>query len=162
MCLLIKKSEYNKYTFKKKSETVRYTGASSQRMNRWCLSGWLNGMRRLLVFSNCDNHVASASVCFLFYNVYFYLFVYLFGCTGSSPQHVGSLATLLKLLVAAVWNLVSWPGIQPRPPALGVRSLSHWTTKEAPTCFEVREFLSLIFVWALPWDWEFVWAVAQR
>ena len=25
------------------------------------------------------------------------------------------------------WNLVQWPGIEPRPPALGVQSLNHWT-----------------------------------
>ena len=54
------------------------------------------------MFGKCDNHMASASACFLFCNVYFYLFVYLFGCTGSSLQHVGSLATLLKFSVAAV------------------------------------------------------------
>ena len=29
-----------------------------------------------------------------------------------------------------MWDLVSWPGIKPRPHALGVQSLSHWTTKE--------------------------------
>ena len=27
-----------------------------------------------------------------------------------------------------VWDLVPWPGIEPRPPALGVWSLNHWTT----------------------------------
>ena len=29
-------------------------------------------------------------------------------------------------------DLVPWPGIEPQPPALGVRSLSHWTTREVP------------------------------
>ena len=29
-----------------------------------------------------------------------------------------------------VWDLVPWPGIEPRPPALGVWSLSRWTTRE--------------------------------
>ena len=33
-----------------------------------------------------------------------------------------------------MWNLVSWPGIEPRPPALGAWSLSHWTTREVPGC----------------------------
>ena len=27
---------------------------------------------------------------------------------------------------------ISWPGIKPSPPALGAKSLSHWTTGEAP------------------------------
>ena len=31
-----------------------------------------------------------------------------------------------------MWDLVPCPGMEPRPTALGVRSLSHWTTKEVP------------------------------
>ena len=31
-----------------------------------------------------------------------------------------------------MWNLVPWPGIKPRPPAVEVQSLSHWTTREGP------------------------------
>ena len=30
------------------------------------------------------------------------------------------------------WDLGPWPGIEPRPPVLGVQSLSHWTTREVP------------------------------
>ena len=44
---------------------------------------------------------------------------------------------LHQILVAAcgifsciMWNLVSWPGLKPGPPALGVWNLSHWTTRE--------------------------------
>ena len=29
-----------------------------------------------------------------------------------------------------MWDPVSWPGIEPRPPALGVQSLTHWSTRE--------------------------------
>ena len=35
-------------------------------------------------------------------------------------------------LSCSTWDLVPWPGIEPSPPALGARSLSHWTTKEIP------------------------------
>ena len=35
-------------------------------------------------------------------------------------------------LSCSTWDLVSWPGIEPRPFALGVQSLSHWTTREVP------------------------------
>ena len=40
-----------------------------------------------------------------------------------------------------MWDLVPQPGIQPRPPALGVQSLSHWTTREVPetVAFEMHE-----------------------
>ena len=33
-------------------------------------------------------------------------------------------------LYCSMWDLVPQPGIEPRPPALGVQSLSHWTTTE--------------------------------
>ena len=32
-----------------------------------------------------------------------------------------------------MWDLVPWPGIEPRPPAWGARSLSHRITREVPT-----------------------------
>ena len=31
-----------------------------------------------------------------------------------------------------MWNLLPRPGIEPRPPALGAWSLSHWPTREVP------------------------------
>ena len=31
-----------------------------------------------------------------------------------------------------MWDLVPWPGVEPRPPALGAWSLSHWSTREVP------------------------------
>ena len=43
-----------------------------------------------------------------------------------------SLICSFELLVAACGNLVPWLGIEPRLPVLGVRSLSHWTTREVP------------------------------
>ena len=54
---------------------------------------------------------------FVFFKKYLfiYLFVYLFW--------------LHRVLVAAcMWDLVPRPGIEPRPPALGAQSLTHWTT----------------------------------
>ena len=38
----------------------------------------------------------------------------------------------IRDLSCGIWNLVPWPGIKPRPPALGVLSLNHWTTWEIP------------------------------
>ena len=34
------------------------------------------------------------------------------------------------VLSCGMWDLVPWPGIEPGPRALGVQSLSHWTTRE--------------------------------
>ena len=31
-----------------------------------------------------------------------------------------------------MWDLVPGPRIEPGPPALGVQSLTHWTTREVP------------------------------
>ena len=35
-------------------------------------------------------------------------------------------------LSSSMWDLVSWPGIEPGFPALGAWNLSHWTTREVP------------------------------
>ena len=32
-----------------------------------------------------------------------------------------------------MWDLSPWPGIKPRPPALGAWGLSHWTTRDVPS-----------------------------
>ena len=37
-----------------------------------------------------------------------------------------------RTLSCSMWDLVPRPGIKPGPPALGARSLSHWTTREVP------------------------------
>ena len=38
----------------------------------------------------------------------------------------------MQLLGCSMWNLVPWPGIELRPPALRAWSLSHWTTRKVP------------------------------
>ena len=35
-------------------------------------------------------------------------------------------------LCCGMWDLVPWPGIKLRPPALRAQSLSHWTTRKVP------------------------------
>ena len=37
-----------------------------------------------------------------------------------------------RMFSCGMWDLVPWPGIKPAPPALGVQSLNHWTTREVP------------------------------
>ena len=36
--------------------------------------------------------------------------------------------------MSCMQDLVPRPGIEPGPPALGVQSLTHWTTREVPEC----------------------------
>ena len=54
-------------------------------------------------------------------------------------------------LSCIVWDLVPWPGVQPRPPALGARTVGHWTSREAPCpllfifyCYLTLSTLSLL------------------
>ena len=39
----------------------------------------------------------------------------------------------MQTLSFSMWDLVPWLRVEPRPPALGVWSLSHWTSKEVPS-----------------------------
>ena len=41
-------------------------------------------------------------------------------------------------LSCGTWDLVSWPGIEPRPPALGAQSLSHWSLRITLLMRELR------------------------
>ena len=47
------------------------------------------------------------------------------------------------LAVACMRDLTPRPGMEPRSPALGVRSLTHWTTREVPPTLDISIFLIL-------------------
>ena len=36
----------------------------------------------------------------------------------------------IRTLSCSTWDLVPWPGIKPRPPAVASRNLNHWATRE--------------------------------
>ena len=86
------------------------------------------------VLQNCWCYLSSFIITkspafiFLFWNIY------LFDCTGlglSFGRHAGSFFSWgMQTLSCCMWDLVSWPGIELRPPALGMQSLSHWTTRD--------------------------------
>ena len=68
---------------------------------------------------------------------FFLIDFYLFGCVESWLQHVGSAVLVMAcccmwILSCSLWVLVPWPGMEPRPPALGIQSLGHWITREVP------------------------------
>ena len=50
--------------------------------------------------------------------------------------------SLLDCVRCRMWNLVSWPVIEPGLLPLGVWSLSHWTTREVPSPFHLFRTLS--------------------
>ena len=57
-----------------------------------------------------------------FFNIYVFIWLRL----------VKIIACSIVDLSRSMWDLVPWPGIEPGSPALGVWSLSHWTTREVP------------------------------
>ena len=66
-----------------------------------------------------------------FFNIYFYLFTWLYQV----------LVLAFGIFSCSMWNLVPWPGIEPRPPALGARNLTHWTTRKVPMLIlELHEY----------------------
>lgn len=89
-----------------------------------------------LHLSLCQGHAALMMVsseirkCQSFYAIplsfSMFIFIYfwkkhLFGCTW-----------IFRYMDLSGQDLVSWPEMEPRPPALGLRSLSHRTTREVP------------------------------
>ena len=47
-------------------------------------------------------------------------------------QHADFLVAACGLIAVCTWELVPRPGMEPRPPALGAWSITHWTTREVP------------------------------
>ena len=60
-----------------------------------------------------------------------YLFIWLSCGTWALPSSLWH----AKSFSCAMWDLAPWPGIEPRPPALGVQSLSHWKHQGSPYPF---------------------------
>ena len=61
----------------------------------------------------------------------------------------------VRALSCGMWDLVPWPGMEPGPPALGARSLNHWTTREVPIFILKSSFSSpRIWVWKMLWNTE--------
>ena len=72
---------------------------------------------------------------------FFFLLVYLhlLVCTGISGCDLWTISW-------SMWDLVPWPGTEPRPPVLGVQNLSHWTTREVPYSRASYITLSLLVI----------------
>ena len=108
------------------------------------------------LLSHCLHYQLSLKPCYFFKKIFIYVFIY-FGCTRSSLRHVGSplrhvgfLVAACGLLVAAcMWDLVPQRGIKPGPPALGVWSLTHWTTREVPKALLLKAWSAGQELWQL-------------
>ena len=105
------------------------TGCLSREMNmfetrcRWWLNNIVNVLAPRIVPFKIVNFF---SYDFLKYSFYLYLAV-LSLCCGITE----SLVVACELSVVSSGILVPWPEVEPWSPALGARSLGHWTTMEA-------------------------------
>ena len=61
-----------------------------------------------------------------FFHIYLFIWLYLV------------LVEAIWTLICGMWDLVAWPEMEPRPPALGAQTLSHWTTREVPGAKELN------------------------
>ena len=68
-----------------------------------------------------------------FFNIYFYLFIWL--CQV--------LVAAYGIFSCSMWNLVPRPGVKPRPPAMGTWNLSYWITRDPQVIFFF--FFTLLF-----------------
>ena len=66
---------------------------------------------------------------FFFISLFIYLLLWLHQVLVAARVILSCSAEILS---CSMWDLVPWPGTEPRPPELGVHSLSHWTTREGP------------------------------
>ena len=67
---------------------------------------------------------------------HFFLFIFLFLSIWLFQVLVAACGMILvaacRIFSWDTWDLVPWPSIEPKPPALGVWSLNGWTTREVP------------------------------
>ena len=82
----------------------------------------------------------SVALDLLFKNIYVFIFIWLCQVLFVACR---IFSCGMQTLGCHIWDLVPWAGIEPRPPALGARSLSHWTTREV-TALELWGHLRIL------------------
>ena len=68
---------------------------------------------------------------FHFFNIYFYLIA----VPGLSSSTQDRFSCSIWTLSCSMWDLVPWPGMEPRAPALGPWSLSNWNSRKVLSSF---------------------------
>ena len=76
---------------------------------------------RLKRYVNQVQDVILNKYSFFYIFIFIYLFLYIY-------LTVLGLSRSFWTLSCGVWDLVPWSGIELGPPALGIQSVSHWTT----------------------------------
>ena len=78
-----------------------------------------------------------------------YILIGLFSSMYISVAAGGILSCDMSAVSCGIWDIVPWPGVKPRSPALGLWSLSHQTTREA-SCSLLGWGLYLVDLTVLP------------
>ena len=76
------------------------------------------------------NHLTTSKVPIWLFKKTYFLFVIWLHQVLVAACTIFDLHCGMQILSCGMWDLVPWPGIKPRPPALGAWSLSYWTTRE--------------------------------
>ena len=109
-----------------------------------CVCVWVVGW--VCMYERDRDWDVSVGPCIYSFFFYFLIFIYLaasgFNCS-------------MQTVRCSMWDLVPWPGIEPRPPALGTWSLSHCTTREVPGPCVYLFLLNCIFPNLCYWDLDF-------
>ena len=88
--------------------------------------------------------------------IFFFFLLWLHWVLVAAPEifdlHCGKQYLLVAggILSCGMWGLVPWPGIKPRPPALGAWSLSYYNSREVPHWRIFAHTISLVWVCSPP------------
>ena len=99
------------------------------------LKSKLSALEAVTFYNSGHTHIPTKMMSSnIFYSIlsHFILLAYLLDCARSWLQHGGPSTFIepCRMFSFSTWDPVPRPGIEPRPPALGAQSLSHWTTRE--------------------------------
>ena len=100
-------------------------------------------LKNLMFYLHIYGCVCVCGFMSFIFKIFIYLFIYAAPGLSCGMQYLFSLVAACGLLVGAcgllavacLWDLVPRPGIEPGPPALGMQSLTHWTTREVRHVF---------------------------
>ena len=106
-----------------------WTKGVSRRLNS--RSEWENsGLGLPWLTQALPNYHLLSSVCQIRCKTFKKMFYFAVPGLSCSTYEPSTSLQQVESLSCSTWNLVLWPRIKPRPPALRVWSFSHWTTRE--------------------------------